>query len=436
MVKAKTSDLSGNIKAAVGAKAKREPVWSGPCGDGPNGGVTQSLVSRFLVCRERFRLLVVEGLRPKDQFSHRIEYGNLWHVCEEALAEGSDMSVDNPLWLRRLSDYCKGLCKRYPTQQDQIDHWYNVCKVQFPLYVDFWSKHPDVLNRTPLLQEQVFDVPCQLPSGRTVRLRGKWDSVDLIEENNARIDPVKGPNKGMRRAGVWLQENKTKSDIDEGQLKRQLSFDLQTMLYLVALELADKDVKIPTLVEHQKLGIPKDVAGDKNQGVRTFLSHPIAGVRYNVIRRPLSGGKGSIVRHKPTSRNPQGESKEAYYGRLREIIAGASGQDWGVAPDENYFFRRWKVEILPGDIERFRRECLDPILEQLCAWWDWVNHCRDGEADLWIGPKGGQQELHWRHPFGTFNSMNEGGSSDLDEFLASGSEIGLQRCETLFGELS
>ena len=91
------------------------------------------------------------------------------------------------------------------------------CRVQFPIYLRWWSKKKDEKGRVSLLQEQVFNVPYELPSGRVVYLRGKWDGIDLIKGN------------------VWLLEHKTKGDIDEHILNRNLSFDLQTMLYLVAL---------------------------------------------------------------------------------------------------------------------------------------------------------------------------------------------------------
>lgn len=155
------------------------PLWKGPEQD----GITFSMLTRFLSCRERFRLYAIEGLRPVEQFNHRIEYGQMWHVCEEAVARDPlpPDHMGSP-WFQALMVYCKELCRKFPLSQDQVDHWYNVCKVQFPLYVDYWSQHPDVINRVPLLQEQVFDVPYKLPSGRIVRLRGKWDSVDLVEE--------------------------------------------------------------------------------------------------------------------------------------------------------------------------------------------------------------------------------------------------------------
>jgi hypothetical protein len=410
--------LSANTRGTPeqsGSFPQKNPLWRGPEED----GVTQSLLSRFLSCRERFRLLVVEGLRPAATFNHRIEYGNMWHVCEEALATGANDPTDS--WEYKLKTYTGSLCRIYSTQQEQIDHWYNVCRVQFPLYVEYWSRHSDVRNRTPLLQEQVFDVPYRLPSGRTVRLRGKWDSVDLVG---------KGKN-----AGIWLQENKTKADINETQMKRQLSFDLQTMFYMVSLQAVRDDLKDAI----------QDHCSQEGEGVSRYEAYrlwpqlardlllepalvPVSGVRYNVIRRPLSGGKGSIVRHKPTKSNPQGETKAHYYSRLSDIIK----------EDLPYFFMRWQVTVTPADLAKFKREFLDPILEQLCDWWQYIEHQTAARNDPFAGYTrlGGSWECpHWRHPFGAVNWLDEGGSSDLDAYMESGSEVGLVKAETLFGEL-
>jgi hypothetical protein len=343
-------------------------------------------------------LLVVEGLKPAPTFNHRIEYGQMWHVCEEAHAK-----CKAP-WIEYLQTYVKMLCEKFRTQQEQIQHWYFVCQKQFPLYVEYWEKCPDVKQRTPLLQEQVFDVPYKLPSGRTVRLRGKWDSVDLIG---------KGKN-----AGVYLQENKTKGDINEEQLKRQLSsgFDLQTMMYLVALKRASE-------------GDQEDF-GDTHIWQVLDGSPYTSGIRYNVVRRPLSGGKGSIIQHKPSKSNPAGETAEGFYSRLAGVIA----------EDPGYFFMRWKVEVTPQDLARFRRECLDPVLEQLCDWWERMQCSLRAGADSFTHAIRGDGPMaagrHYRFPYGVYNVLLEGGSSELDEYLATGSTLGLVRNAELFGELS
>lgn len=362
---------------------EQEPLWQGPSSDGPNGGITQSMLNQFLVCRERFRVRYVLGLQPVDQFNHRLEYGSMWHCCEQSLA-----AKDTDPW-EKLDLYVSKLCERYPLQQADIIHWYNICKLQFPIYVDYWSKHPDVLNRKPLLQEEVFNVPYQLPSGRTVRLRGKFDSVDLID------------------GGIWLQENKTKGDIDAQLLQRQLSFDLQTGVYLTAL------------TKSWPNGMFEKVAK---------LKYILGGVRYNVIRRPLGGGKGSI-------RQKKNQSQEEFYEELGNLIQGAAGPEWGVLPDEHYFFMRWKVAFTPKDIEAFRQQFLDPVLQQLCEWWDWI--CATKDKGLWGSLDGTPyNKIHWRAPYGIYSPLYDGKPTEMDEYLLNGSTVGLRRAESLFRELA
>lgn len=296
-------------------------------------------------------------------------------------------------------------------------------------------------GRTPLLQEHAFDVPYRLPSGRTVRLRGRWDSVDLVG------------------GGIWLQENKTKSDIDQQGLTRQLTRDLQSMLYLAAL------------CEYQH-----DQASDDPL---CGFTNPIAGIRYNVIRRPLSGGRGSITQSQPTkgskcsscngdgaeivkqrgkppkstgSRCPKcggsgrvgakdGESKEAFYARLGEIIKSAHGKEWESVEGEHYFFKRWQVAVTPTDIERFRRETLDPILENIYddyEWWDYCYRVKPGTSvwDTKLRRKYSHHcPRHYVRPFGVYNAVDEAGWSDVDAYLNSGSMAGLIYYDDVFPEL-
>lgn len=333
------------------------------------------MISRFLSCRERFRLKYILGLEPYDKWNHRLGYGQMWHACEEALAADLDPLI-------KLAAHAHTMCQRYPMQQDEITKWANVCLVQFPEYVKYWSEHPDVMNRTPLLQEQVFDVPYSLPSGRVVRLRGRWDSVDLVD------------------GGIYLQENKTKGDIDRLQIERQLKFDLQTMLYLVALQESDE----------------RDKAG--------MVGFPICGVRYNVIRRPLSGGRGNITPHKAKSTKntyTPAETEEQFYERLR--------RDY-IAAEPDYWFFRIRAEISQQDIEVFRKTCLDPILETMCWWYEEVT------GNVWAVTAGWlTRSMNYRTPFGVFSALEEGGATEYDAYLTTGSEVGLRRTEELFTEL-
>ena len=152
------------------------PVWKGPEVD----GVTQTMLAKFLGCRERFRVLTVGGLQPADHFRHQLEYGNMWHICEEHFAAGTN-------WEGALTAYAGELADKYRTEQRQVDKYYQICLRQFPVYILHWKKHADVLKREPVLQEESFKVSYELPSGRTVLLRGKWDSVDIITEETRGI---------------------------------------------------------------------------------------------------------------------------------------------------------------------------------------------------------------------------------------------------------
>lgn len=368
----KKKSLSEVVKNRIPSKLT-EPLWKGPSVD----GITQSMMNLYLICPRRFYVPTIEGLSPSGGFNKNMEYGTMWHVCEEVLAgeksirNGRDAeSAFRPV----LQEHCRKLMRKFPLAQDEITKWYEVCKRQFPVYVDYWKKHPDVKNRIPILQEEVFKIPYKLPSGRVVMLRGKFDSVDLIDGR------------------IYLQENKVKGDIDELQLKRQLTFDLQTMTYLVAL------TESPD------------------------INHPVCGVRYNVIRRPLSGGKGSIRPHaEKRTKNTYvpAETTEHYYDRLLNDY---------ILPEPEYWFMRWKSEVTRQEIESFKSEFLNPFLEQLSYWYETVAGI---EHEFPFDPNC----LHYRLPYGIYNPIAEGGTTDFDEHIASGSTVGLEKISTLFPEL-
>lgn len=369
MVKKKTG-----IAKKLNAVPKRVSgsVWLGPA----IMGVTQSILCTYLACKERCRLRVIDGLSAISGFRHAIEYGNLWHVCEEHL---------NGDWRSVLKSTAKKMIKKYPLSQDEIEKWYNVCIVQFEVYLERYHK----VNKTQklVLSEQNFEIDFKLPTGRTAKLRGKWDGV-LLE-------------KGKYR----LKENKSKGNPREALIERQLGFDIQTMIYIIALEEA---------VSTGKYGLTKK---------------PLNGVMYNVIKRPLSGGVGTIRPHKATKTKPA-ETLPAYYARLK------------VAIEENLdqFFMRWDVLINKRDTEKFKRTFLIPVLENLLddyEWWDYAKRTDNDPFDFMkrceLFPN--HHERHFRYPFGVYNALSDGGMSEYDDLLQTGSMIGLQMDPQLFPEL-
>lgn len=368
------SGLSKSLAKEGVKKISRIKVWAGPTDSGPTGGITQSLLGRFLVCRDRFRLRVIEGLDSTDRFNHRLEYGNMWHVCEEYNHAGKN-------WEAALKEYAKGLADRHRTQGAEVLHWYEVCKRQFKAYLLHNKKLKLPGVRESVMQEKVFHVPYELPwSGRVVWLRGKWDGAHILSK-------CREP-----KPGLWLDENKTKGDIDEQLLVRQLTFDLQTMFYAVAFnQWITKGGKDMSLIGR----VPE-----------------LQGVRYNVVRRPLSGGKGSI-------RQKKGQTPAQFYDQLEK--------DYLLKMPAHYFLR-WNVTITEQDLLTFRKVCLDPVLEQLCDWWDLQQH--EPQVD---GPT---RYSNFRFPYGVYNVLTEGGATQYDEYLATGNAVGLRRNAPLFQELA
>ena len=346
-------------------------LWDGPQSFDRGGGITQSMTGRYLSCVERFRIKYIEGLQPINTFNHHIEYGNMWHICEENFAAKS-------VWKSSLQDYVLALFKRYPLNSGEIEKWYNICQVQFELYIKYWEKNRDKRERKELTQEQTFSVSYKLPSERVVNLRGKIDSAFEMGRK------------------TWIQENKTKGNIEELKVERSLKFDMQSMFYIVAFN---------------RMNMGK-----------------AAGILYNVIRRPLSGGKGSIRPHKARGNKPA-EGMPQFYQRL-----------WGIIKeDPEYFFMRWECEVNKSEVEDFEYRFLNPVLEDMCDDYEWWSFCQCERCDPFDYPFRRDNFSHHckRHhvaPFGTYNVLSEGGSSDLDEYLLKGSKVGLEQT-TMFPEL-
>ncbi len=213
------------------------------------------------------------------------------------------------------------------------------------------------------------------------------------------------------------------------------------MMYMAALQTWDDD--------NTNQGVFCGEAAGKGAWVGAGCS--LRGVRYNVIRRPLGGGKGTIVQKQPTEGtkcpackgeghrvcrgveenpcskcggrgriNPQsGETRDEFIDRLAEYIRS----------EPEHYFMRWEVPVPSRDIEKFRRECLDPILENLCDWYEWVSSPK-GRKDPFANP------INWVAPYGAYSSMSEDRTGDYDNCVDTGSHVGLHRVETLFRELT
>lgn len=337
-----------------------DSVWQGPYVD----GVTNSLLSKFLVCRERFRLKAILGLREEfDEFPLALEYGNIWHEAEEAYASNRGGHT------QAVKAYQNKLLSEFPEFEKDILRAVNLVLFQFPEYVKRWQGDTLEKKRKPILAEIPFRVPYTLPSGRKIFLRGKWDGV----------------NQHTKTTGL-VQENKSKGSIDEELITKTLFHNLQTMIYQIAVREASKG------------GVLKYLGRDGDEEIPLPKGLKFKGTVYNVVRRPLSD------RHAPRKKKKEREIDWLKRERKR------------IAENHDYFFYRWQVMISDSDIVKFKREVLDPILEQLCDWWEWI-------AVDPLNPWRKGNRVHFKFPWGIFNSLTFGWKGDYFNLLTGGSEM-------------
>lgn len=353
-------------------KRTRPTVWRGPEHD----GITFSLFSRWLVDPERFRILVVDGLKDaEDAFNHRIEYGNLWHYLEESSRGGAP---------NLFAQHVAELRSEHPRDEASIALYAALCKHQFQIYQDYWTRQMPNLKTKELLQEESFKVPYRLPSGRVVLLRGKVDSVFSCQRK------------------VFLQENKTKGEIDEEGISKTLPWNLQTMWYILSLQ--------------------------------RLLKDPPTGVLYNVVRRPLAD---RFAPKRRTTESVRDFVQRVCYGTdPRNKNQKSNSQAYPIAVYPSHWFKRYQMDITQEQIEQFKLQCFHPLMERFCDWWEWIS-VNPKEP---FGPATAQadaivNQYHYRMPWGVYNSLAGGFRGDYFNLLTSGSTRGLTKVTTLFPEL-
>jgi len=201
-------------------KKKPSPKW-----DLYRDGLSQSLMNRFIDCRETFRLYAVEGFRTASVRRAR-DFGTIYHKLVELHARGKPIKTHFPAWLKRKYSRLSPEDRKYI----RLD-----AKVAQMMFEEYRRALPDRYKY--IAAEETFTEELKLPNGKIVKMRGRTD--ELID---------RGKN------GIWIQENKTKQRIDMLFIEDTLRRNLQTMLYAWAMQ--------------------------KRYG------RPVTGIVYNVIRQP------------------------------------------------------------------------------------------------------------------------------------------------------
>ena len=212
-------------------------------------GITQSLLTDWLLCRERFRIKAFLGLIEDQGFDAKIEFGSMCHAGMEQIAK-------NGFHINRtanaIRDYSQRLMKRWPSDLDDIKFWMYAAIAVVRLHYKYWQTQDSRFNWVDV--EMKFRHDYTLPSGRTLPLRGMMDGV--VE----------------RKDGLWLLEHKCRGMIDETAIQDTMTKNFQITFYSQILR-------------------------------ELFPDKKVAGVIYDVIRRPY----GTIRQTKSESREQYGQ---------------------------------------------------------------------------------------------------------------------------------
>jgi hypothetical protein len=260
--------------------------------DPERDGVTQSLLSKFKQCRELTRN-ALEGWTGKFPAAPLV-YGSLAHyVLEQAYKRIEQQRATVPSqedvlwWLGNARDIWK---EENPAASDIS---INIFEDSFmknaailPQYFKYWKT--DFTTREWVALEREFKVPMSvtLPDGRLVStfLRGKMDGV------------FRTPKAKSRPKALRLFETKNQASVNEEQLIDTLSFNLQTSVYLLALQKLHNEV--PAEVE---MNIIRKTAlrQGKKEAARAFEARIVADVRerpdHYFVRMGMSVDPGDVV---------------------------------------------------------------------------------------------------------------------------------------------
>lgn len=205
-------------------------------------GVTQSLLSDWVGCRQRCRYSLDGWRAPSSK--EGLEFGSLFHwMLEQAYTLVRSREIRS---VRAAIDAFEPLLKRYMGRYEQRRNESSLA--------------PQTMELLAAQAEGVWAGYCMMwkhdfTKRKWISLESKFD-VQFMD-----MFRLRGMRDGLFQNGkdLWLLETKTKSRWDPNELAMTLGFDFQNLYYLTA-----------TTLELEAAGKPSKIDG----------------VLYNVIRRP------------------------------------------------------------------------------------------------------------------------------------------------------
>ncbi|TXH19722.1 MAG: hypothetical protein E6R03_00135 [Hyphomicrobiaceae bacterium] len=313
-------------------------------------GITFSLLSTFLDCREKARLHLAGW--AKIGGSVPMLFGNVVHgALEHAYRAWRDGEFDGApprAWVHaQLNDiertYRAEHTRISSEEEKDLQLTLALAAEIVPRYFSYWHKNDTALNWTETEQEFKIPVRVELPPKTD---GGRWHTETVDTFLRGKIDGV-----FMEKGVFGVFETKTKGRVNPGTLLNILGHNLQVGIYLWAVKQLWK--KTP----------------------RTVL--------YNLVRRPQL-------------RQKQSEALVEFAKRV--------GDDIDERPD--FYFMRIRMSVSDVDLGRFDNDRID-LLRDFVLWWrgqtgHYKNsgHCENkyGDCPFLQMCGGGGAELYYIRP--------------------------------------
>jgi len=266
-------------------------------------GLTQSLLSMFLTCRQKARFYL-SGWNSK-YCSEALTFGSLCHgMLELAYLDIQSKKLTGTPSAQQIRRYGGIIEKKWNAENPRssvdtlvmVEKSLAVLEQMVPRYFDFWKEDFKKMKWVSL--EGQFDVRARPGPGLAIRVRGKQDGKFSLKKE------------------LWLFETKTKSMVNEGDLLDTLSLDLQVRLYLWAMREGAKTAPTGCLYNIIRKTAAKQ---GKNESIPKFARRVAEDIddrpEFYFMRLEVATSRGEIE-----------EFEGELFGLLRDFAAWRNGK--------------------------------------------------------------------------------------------------------------
>jgi hypothetical protein len=166
-------------------------------------GISFSLLSRFVVCRDRFHKYAVQGMREQGKQQNALNFGTYFHKLLEISAKDQRASADTVI-------------AKVTRSKSSIAKIKTIDRLIGNMVFQEYSKHYADVKYNYFDTETKFDVRYFVHGVGDVRLVGKIDQLIRKQQN-----------------AFYVKENKTKENINETLIEATIPENLQTMMYVI-----------------------------------------------------------------------------------------------------------------------------------------------------------------------------------------------------------